>query len=780
MDVTCERCGTEYEFDETLVSERGTTVKCTNCGFLFKVYPPGAGPDAEDGDRAWIVRRRRGGEERLGSLRELQQRIAQGALEEDDELSRSGRQWKRLGDIAELQTFFRAADAARTVSDPAPPLAADARKRTLFGVGAAPSVPAPPPPPTSAMPTSAPSLDAPPRRDATGSIATGAAAVSPPRRDATPASVRPPPPSAPPRRDPTPASVRPPPPSAPPPPRRDPTPASVRPPPPAPPPQAPATSSPPSDATARPRGRTAPLGSPEEGRGGPTSPPPRGELRSPKPALYLDEEAVAAPLPPTKSRVGLWALLVLLVAGGIAVAIQWDTIAPKLGLGGDDALDARLQASELELAKHTVDGYDTALREYLRASALAERDPRVLSGLARTEVAWAEALELEASDLEANGDVAAATRLRAEVARHAREARTHAEAWLAAEPSLAPEIVLGDALRLAGDRADARGRLDRALELANVSPPTGRVASELELLRASLLDEDALAATERAVAADPSVRAHLRAARVRLAARDVEGARASLRAVFASAPDHPRARALADAMDDGRPPAAPIVEVADAGVAATEVVTNDPPRADAPQADNPRPDAPRTDTPRDTPRTETPRTETGGAPEAGRDYSHYVRRGDQLLDSGDVAGARAHFELALQQRPGGSEALTGLGYAALRAGNATEAARHFRPAARNDYGDAYIGLGEAYRRMGQHPEALQTYRAYLASRPNGPHAAVARQQIAALEASAASTTPPSAPEPTPTPDPSREPSPVREPSQESPPTREPSAEPAAP
>jgi predicted Zn finger-like uncharacterized protein len=769
MDVTCERCGTEYEFDETLVSERGTTVKCTNCGFLFKVYPPGAGPDAEDGDRAWIVRRRRGGEERLGSLRELQQRIAQGALEEDDELSRSGRQWKRLGDIAELQTFFRAADAARTVSD-APPSAVDARKRTLFGVGAAPSVPAPPPPPSVAPPSApvpaTPTLDAPPRRDPTGPVATGPSAVAPTRRDPTPASVRPPPPSAPPpRRDPTPASVRPPPP-APPPPRRDPTPASTRPPAPTPP------SVPPSDATARPRGRTAPLGSPEEGRGGPTSAPPRGELRPAKPALYLDEEAVAAPLPPAKSRVGLWALLVLLVAGGIAVAIQWDAIAPKLGLGGDDALAGRLRASEAELAKHTVDGYDAALREYLRASALAERDPRVLAGLARTEVAWAEALELEASDLEANGDTAAATRVRAEVARHAREARTHAETWLSVEPSLAPEIVLGDALRLSGDRDGARRRLDRALELANVSPPTGLVASELELLRAALIDGDALAATERAVSADPSIRARLRAARARLAAQDVEGARAALAAIDASAPDHPRARALSAAMDEGRPPAAPVVEVADAGVAEPAPSLPARPENQATQAAQTQA-AQTTQTPRNEARSETPRGESGGSvPEAGRDYSHYVRRGDQLLDAGDVAGARAHFELALQQRPGGSEALTGLGYAALRAGNPTEAARHFRPAARNDYGDAYIGLGEAYRRMGQHPEALQTYRAYLASRPNGPHASVARAQIAALEAS-------SAPEPPPTPAPSPEPT-TPEPSPAPAPSPEPSPEPSTP
>ena len=106
MDVTCERCGTEYEFDETLVSDRGTTVKCTNCGHLFKVYPPGAEPGG--GDRDWIVRKKDGSEERLESLKALQQRITAGAVAEDDELSRSGEAWKRLGDIAELATFLTA------------------------------------------------------------------------------------------------------------------------------------------------------------------------------------------------------------------------------------------------------------------------------------------------------------------------------------------------------------------------------------------------------------------------------------------------------------------------------------------------------------------------------------------------------------------------------------------------------------------------------------------------------------------------------------------------
>ena len=42
MDVRCNRCATEYEFDDALISERGTTVKFTNCGYQFKVFPTGS------------------------------------------------------------------------------------------------------------------------------------------------------------------------------------------------------------------------------------------------------------------------------------------------------------------------------------------------------------------------------------------------------------------------------------------------------------------------------------------------------------------------------------------------------------------------------------------------------------------------------------------------------------------------------------------------------------------------------------------------------------------
>src|SRR5271165_4518476 len=72
MDVQCERCKTEYEFDDALVSGRGTTVRCTHCGHQFKVRRP----DVVDatGDR-WVVRTASGPQLTFLTLRELQRAI---------------------------------------------------------------------------------------------------------------------------------------------------------------------------------------------------------------------------------------------------------------------------------------------------------------------------------------------------------------------------------------------------------------------------------------------------------------------------------------------------------------------------------------------------------------------------------------------------------------------------------------------------------------------------------------------------------------------------------
>jgi predicted Zn finger-like uncharacterized protein len=168
MDVTCERCGTEYEFDETLLSGRGTSVKCTNCGHVFKVYPK-ARQDADRTTSHWRLRTRDGAVETIDSLRDLQRRIIDGELSPTDEIARGGQPWKPLGSIPELETFFRTASpkagagapveqepashrgsaesaGRRTEADRAPGSERGARQKTLLGFVPVPRSPSSRPP----------------------------------------------------------------------------------------------------------------------------------------------------------------------------------------------------------------------------------------------------------------------------------------------------------------------------------------------------------------------------------------------------------------------------------------------------------------------------------------------------------------------------------------------------------------------------------------------------------------------------------------------------------
>ncbi len=102
MYVQCERCKTEYEFDDALVSERGTTVKCTSCAHQFRIRKVGTAAD----DR-WPVKTAAGEEKVFTSLKDLQRAILGGSLSRDDVLHRAGLAPRALGAIAELETFFR-------------------------------------------------------------------------------------------------------------------------------------------------------------------------------------------------------------------------------------------------------------------------------------------------------------------------------------------------------------------------------------------------------------------------------------------------------------------------------------------------------------------------------------------------------------------------------------------------------------------------------------------------------------------------------------------------
>jgi len=121
MDVRCDKCGTEYEFDEARVGENGVTVKCTNCGHVFRVkrrVPSApAAASTTPGTREWIVKKPDGQMIAFRELTTLQKWIVEGRINRDDEISRNGETWKRLGNIAELEPFFSVFERAKALNE---------------------------------------------------------------------------------------------------------------------------------------------------------------------------------------------------------------------------------------------------------------------------------------------------------------------------------------------------------------------------------------------------------------------------------------------------------------------------------------------------------------------------------------------------------------------------------------------------------------------------------------------------------------------------------------
>ena len=108
MDVICERCSTEYEFDDALVSERGTTVKCTTCSHQFKVRRADAAGQVE----SWVVRTVDGRTLEFTALRDLQAAITRRTITREDVLAKGSARPRRLGSITELEPFFADAGPA--------------------------------------------------------------------------------------------------------------------------------------------------------------------------------------------------------------------------------------------------------------------------------------------------------------------------------------------------------------------------------------------------------------------------------------------------------------------------------------------------------------------------------------------------------------------------------------------------------------------------------------------------------------------------------------------
>lgn len=117
MVVTCPKCSTSYEFDDTLIGHKGTVVRCTQCSHMFKIF-------ADEGEEVlrkagWMVRKKDGKVFGIDRFATVQKWIREGKIKADDELSRTGKSWKKLGEIVELQKLFITLEAQGGVASTA-------------------------------------------------------------------------------------------------------------------------------------------------------------------------------------------------------------------------------------------------------------------------------------------------------------------------------------------------------------------------------------------------------------------------------------------------------------------------------------------------------------------------------------------------------------------------------------------------------------------------------------------------------------------------------------
>jgi predicted Zn finger-like uncharacterized protein len=724
MDVQCERCKTEYEFDDALVSGRGTTVRCTNCGHQFKVRKSEASEPGTDADR-WQVRTQGGQDLTFLTLRELQRAILAKQVGRADVLRRGQASPRALGTIAELEPFFE----GRASSRPPPPGAAGQVAR-MPAQSAVPRIASEPPPPAF-----------PKRTAAWGSAPEPAPPVPPPRRKID--TLRPPGVAAAP---PPPAPMTP----APPPASAVPVPLVQ---------QVPHTPIMQREVQPQPAVNATPYafgqGSQAHIADDPVTqrrpapapaPPPMVEMSSPLPpptvpvrqrASYPDDDlpdgrrpsmryADDYAVPSRRRAVGGWIVaLVLMMAVGVVgwvVAKPYFTPRPAAATA---SLDPRAQGFVNDGERAMTDGnLDAAQQAFDKASALAEHDPRVLVDEARVAAAKADVPWLKSRLLppDAKDDIRAT---KSDLADQVARARAAADAALAAAPD-DPGAVRAhvDALRLSGDRDLARRDVSRIISQAS-QPETAYVLAALDLaepepLWTALIDRLRLAASSEGNAG------RARAALVYALAQsgDVASAKSELAKLDAASRPYPLLPSL-HAFVDRTPTKAtadggvaanvptvalsslPTQPTAGAGAGAGPVAANDPDDAPVPGA-------------------------TGSA----------MKAAQAAIRKGDWDRARTIYEALVSRNPGDSEALSGLGDVARAQGDTSGALAAYRRAlsVNPSYLPSLLGVADTQWASGDHGGALKGYKDIVDRFPEGTYPPYVKTRVDAATAAPTATT----------------------------------------
>ncbi len=723
MDVRCERCNTEYEFDDALVSGRGTTVKCTNCGHKFKIRRR----DGDFSEDFWNVQTGDGRTLVFTSLRELQRAIQTNLVDRGDLLSRGGLRQKPIGQIPELAPFFDPRDPRKSLppapaGDPVPAARETRASRPppLPGVTA----PALAPPPRQRMSTRPDFPPEPPPRvarvgsstligtgmdDSETRIAAAAAAAfgSPITGTGTGtgagASAAALGPSEPPARAPSVAPVT----------ERE------------------AEAEPDTERFAeqarearKALTRTQPLDPPPRVVDIPRhTPPPTFESSSPLPpavpvlpTLVRDDDYEAAMRgrssqpeshPPSTQRrrgVGGYVVAIVVLAGVALLGVVWakDHLGGFLGkppapvVTTDPRVASFLTTGEKALADGNV---DLAKESFDKASALAEKDPRVLLGLARLAAVRADTAWLKSRLLapDATDEIRSTKDSLAELSAAARKAADDALAVAPDDPAALRAKM--DTLRIAGERDAARALVSKVAS-SGAQPETSYVLAGLDLADAEPLWSPVLERL-RAAANVESGPGRGRATLAYALARsgDPSGAKAEVERLAAMARQHPLLpllRAFAanaklllrvDALPDAGPPAV----LADAG------------RVHGDRSGRP----------------------------LSSDGRLLVQQGEQARTRGDLDRAQMLFAAALDRNANDTEALNGLAAIAHARRDLNGARASYKRVLSNNpgYVPALVGLGDVEFESGDRAAAMKTYKDIVDRYPDGTYPARVKQRL---------------------------------------------------
>ena len=102
MIVRCSKCSTEFDLNPQQVGPEGVTLRCSVCEHMFHAEP---NPDAGV-HQPWQLCNSENHLFTLPDLATVISWIEDGQLRPDDQISRTGSHWLRLGDIPELSTVF--------------------------------------------------------------------------------------------------------------------------------------------------------------------------------------------------------------------------------------------------------------------------------------------------------------------------------------------------------------------------------------------------------------------------------------------------------------------------------------------------------------------------------------------------------------------------------------------------------------------------------------------------------------------------------------------------